>query len=844
MKKPMLKTGFRLAVIFAAFIAAVLIVAFGTSHRAFADSENSVVLSPIEIGSDIDYHLFDAPTSVYADPSGMLVSEESTVKSISNDGVIEIVREELYADKVYRTGNYIITLEDGCITSYYGNDGTTFDEYDIVDIDIEDNTLYGLTADGLVTITLGENAIDINSAKYTPFSSDAYKTIKASSFAVLGGNVFVAVNSAIFKNKHDIVSVDVNGNIEQIFMQSDIVLSMSAMDYSEILYTATQSGILGYKMGAHPELAYSAQGEAFTDIFAFDGYIYALDALDGIQKLSSDLSVQTSMIASASDAEGFFNMPSGVALKNSTMYVADTVNDRVAAYTSSAVHYLDGEFVSPVSVAGDSTGAVYIAHSFNEVVKITPTGQTTITVDGFIKQIAVDADKTLYILTRDGLWAADDHSAVKISDKPYKAITLAAGRDELYALDNTSVKKLTVSDGKTTEFEYCAADPTAFSLAVDLNGTVFTLSPSYITRIAAYGSESAQFSMTVDGKPYELGFSSGDIALCTVDSVFVPYGDLVIVDSYKHRVLSASGTTLGVKLIDDDYDVPAVKDDTNPTIHNSGLIRVTLYDTPVFSLPMETPSVYTIAKGRKVIVAQYELEESREYSLILIDNLSTGELLQGYVYRDSLSAPLPYVAPPASSGAVYASATPVYKWPSPNSKAVTGFGAVERATQFEILDFVQEYRDDYNNLWYRIRITGQYEGYILAANMSVLGYDPIFIRPAYDAEIISYKGSTFAQAYQLVDGEYKEIDVTFATGTQVEVVGKFDTSVEYTQIKYLDPEYGTLTCYVKTVYLKYKGVNIVLIVAIIVIIVTVILAAIIIGRVIYLKKKRLTTRSV
>ena len=117
----------------------------------------------------------------------------------------------------------------------------------------------------------------------------------------------------------------------------------------------------------------------------------------------------------------------------------------------------------------------------------------------------------------------------------------------------------------------------------------------------------------------------------------------------------------------------------------------------------------------------------------------------------------------------------------------------------------------------------------------------MFIRPAYNAEIISYEESEYAQAYKLENGEYIPLEVTLDTGTKVEVVGVYDTSLEYTEVKYLDGKLGTLTCYVKTVYLKYNGVNIVPIVATAVIIITVALAAIIIGRVVYVKKKRLIT---
>lgn len=73
----------------------------------------------------------------------------------------------------------------------------------------------------------------------------------------------------------------------------------------------------------------------------------------------------------------------------------------------------------------------------------------------------------------------------------------------------------------------------------------------------------------------------------------------------------------------------------------------------------------------------------------------------------------------------------------------------------------------------------------------------------------------------------------------MEIVGAFDSSKRYTQVKYVDAERGTLTCYVETVYIEYEGINIVLIVAVIVIVVTVLLAAIIICRVMRNKKKRL-----
>ena len=61
-----------------------------------------------------------------------------------------------------------------------------------------------------------------------------------------------------------------------------------------------------------------------------------------------------------------------------------------------------------------------------------------------------------------------------------------------------------------------------------------------------------------------------------------------------------------------------------------------------------------------------------------------------------------------------------------------------------MLEFVESFRDDYGNLWYRLSLDGTNEGYVLAVNISTGNYDPVFIRPSYNAEIISYKGSEYA----------------------------------------------------------------------------------------------------
>ena len=803
-------------------------------------AENAAIsLKPIA-ASSTPYFYFGGTTAVYASENGVTVSTLDDAYTVSFDNVVSHKFHKQNAVKTHDLGKFTVSLlTDGRLLSYYGDSYEFYSDQNIVDFDTTADKIYAITADKLVTLSLTETSFDTSSANVVDLFSDKYRNIRATAITVCDGVPFVAVDSN-FGVKQDICSVSTaTGALNPVLAQSDAVISLASNN--KTVYSLTRDSVCAYSVsGGGLIKTNGTDGGTLTDIYGYNGAVYAITSLDAVVKFPSDLSSFTTLVASADGAEGFFNTPINASVKNSTLFVADSVNGRVATFGEKA-EYLSNAFINPVAAVSDSAGAIYVAHKYNEIVKISDGETKSVTVDGIISDIAVDADKKVYILTADGkIYSSVGFASptLLVEKSGFKAIALSVGSERLYALSSDAVYRIVFDDNKYVATKYCDADDEFISLAVDIGGAVYLLSQNSIVRVD--GSKTVtRFSLKVGDAAYSLGFTAGKILISTVKNSFVEYGDAIIVDTYKHRLFTASGAAdkLNIKLIDGNYEIPNVAHNGTPRLYN-GLIRTALYDTQVFEYPMETPSVYTIAKGRKVIVPAYTLTDTREYSLILIDNLATGELIQGYVYRDSLSEPLPYTPAPTNVGTVYSSATPVYKWPSPNAPTVTGFSAVERGTDFTILDFVESYHDDYNNLWYRIQIGEKYEGYMLASNLSMMNYEPIFIRPAYNAEIISYENSEYAIGYKLVDGEYKEIDATFPTGTKVEVVGTFDTSLEYTQIKYLDSELGTLTCYVKTVYIKYNGVNIVLIVAIIVIIITVALAAIIIGRVLYLKRKR------
>ena len=821
---------------------------------AFAAETGSVALTPVTVDSDVNYHYFDDPVSVFADDSGLLVCDGDGIKTISKSSTTDKYFVEpdgtyagIAADKAFRTDGTLYTLENGVI--HARSDGDALFEYPGVisdfDIDGAGGKLYAVSNDKIVTAQIGGET-EFSDYTVTALYSAEHPRIDASAIAATKSGIYVATDSALFKNKQDICSVSEHGELN-VILRTDSIYSMTAADGEAVLYTLTRDRLTGYTVsGGGLAEKFSTDGASIACVYAHGEYVYALDSLNALHAISTDLKTDSVMFAAASGADGFFYMPTGAAVKKSTLFVADSMNGRVAEYGNSSV-LTERIFNNPVSVACDSSGTLYVAHSYNEIGIFTADGKfsraITLNESGVtVKQILVDSEKRLYILANNGLWLSENGGVpVNISATAYKAIALGIGHESVYALGDSNVYKFEAVGDSYTEKDYCEAPSDSFSLTVDLDGSVYLLSPDGISCAKKNGDGKflrSDITMTLDGKRYSLGFSSGQILLSTVQNAFVNYGDVVIVDTFKHRIFSGKIDCEGFepKLIDGDYKVPDKANDNTPENHADGLIRTALFSAEVYSLPMETQPIFTIEKGKNVIVAEYETADSREYSLVLFDDGEDSKLKVGYVYKSALSAPLPYSDPPSKVGTVYNNSTPVYKYPSPKSPLVKGYEAVNRDRNFEMLSFVDSFTDEYGNLWYRLEIDGNYEGFIFASNFSLNGYEPNFIRPAYNAEIVEYKGVTVAKTYS--DSGKTELTVTLPAGTKVEVVGAYDSSAEYTKIKYLDPERGTLTCYVKTAHIKYEGVNIVLIVAIAIMLVTIILALIIVARVRLNKKRR------
>lgn len=866
-------------------MAALAVLAAFAFVRVPAAAENGTdcELSPVKTESDgVTYYCFDNPISVFADGEVKIVAGQNGVYFVSanENGETDIKFKDLSADKVYRrtahenSTEYLIILNDGAISAIGADDDITELDVngvvgDVLDFEILGDKLYAITATQVIVAPLLETGIDAQNAFVAPLSSSRHSKVNAKRITAVDGKLYISVK-AVFGNKWDICAADIASvtstgcTLNTVLDQSNDVLALTASAENDVIYLLTRSEIIGYTatVGGGLYKLYATDGSDITDIFAYGDNVYTLDSLNALHVMNGKLADERVIAASASSDKGFFNIPFGMTAKSSMLYVADTVNNRIAIYDNSGIRYINREFRTPVSVAADNGGTLYVAYDDNKVGIFRNNAYSTydeITVTsttlGKISRIVVDSEKTLFILSDSGLWRVErDYTPTRISTVAYKDITLSIGKSRLYALDADKIVWLDKTTGETKSSRPVGND--AISVAVDLNDTAFALYTDKIAGITANGV-STEYALTVDGQPYTLGDRIGQILLCFmedglngVDSDEQNYA--IILDTFRHRVLKTDGTAIGARFVDYSYESPDIIGDTAAVEGQTGIIRKVRFDTPLFDYPVETKSNYTVIGGEYVIVPDYSIvapeykpDETPEFTLVLIDDTQNNRLLQGYVYKDALSDPVKYSPPPSDICTITGElGTIVYKWPSRNAKAIMGYSETAKNTKFNMLDFVESFRDGYGYYWYRIALDDNgNEGYVPAVNVSTIDYQQANILPEYNAEIIAYKGKTTAKTYSRdnATGKYTEVSgVTLNAGTKVEVVGAFDSSERYTKIKFLDGKtHKTVTCYVETVHLKYTGLNIVLIVAIIVIAITLILAIIIVSRVYYSKKKRL-----
>jgi sugar lactone lactonase YvrE len=266
--------------------------------------------------------------------------------------------------------------------------------------------------------------------------------------------------------------------------------------------TLAGDGVPGFRDGAAADAKF---GEPYGVAVMRDGSVYVADAGESnrIRKVTPTGEVLTL----AGGREGFadgagegaaFNTPSGLALDaEGNLYVADTGNNRVRRVTPEGVvttlagdgapGFRDGaaaqaQFDAPIGVAVDKDGAVYVADTYNDRVRV-------ITKDGQVKTLA-------------GLGTPGhaDGGALDAAlfDTP---CALAVGEGgEVYVADtgNNRLRKITKDGQVSTLNLFVPAEP-----APNMNGATNSAAPQ------TQGGDGAPSVPFMTGVPFELSKPSG-----------------------------------------------------------------------------------------------------------------------------------------------------------------------------------------------------------------------------------------------------------------------------------------------------------------------------------------------
>lgn len=535
-----------------------------------------------------------------------------------------------------------------------------------------------------------------------------------------------------------------------------------------------------------------------------------------IKRLSSN-GTTTLVGASSSDFEGFYNNPLDAVSRLGQLYVADYLNDRVAVTKGSDnTKYLS--VARPMALCVDNNGYVYVAHSSNKVTRYTPdlvATNTSFTFDQTVTSVSVSADNTVYVLAGDTVYRLGQDNLVQIKTQvdAFDVSSKLVYAKEHQAFDNLDNVLFSVTGNIT-------------AICTDATNNVFALVHNGESASLVKYDGTLKTMLTLSGDACSLYISKTQTSTPFNESV--DYGDLLICHKRTSQVKFFDGATIGIT------DTPNYVPTPN-TYDNESIVRTLIYDGYLYPAFNETAPIMRVTKNTKVLVLKYEIPSHSGIAYCATENI-TGELVQGYLFKSSLSAPDVYRQPPENTAVVYASGVSLYSLPSLSSQKIKALPVGENIT---LMTFAS-YSSIDGNEWYRAQHSDGTVGYVPADSVSIRNFIPGDIRPQYNGEIISYNGSIYAPAYvKTDDGNMVRLgEEMLFTGDKVEIIGNFDTSQKWTQIKYFDEELGTLTCYVETVFLKYNSVSVVQIVAIVVAVVTFILLVLLLIRM-YLRHRKI-----
>lgn len=793
--------------LFAALMTAVLSASF-TAAAAGSD----LITSRLMPADAAAYYFIEEPVSLYADKYNLYVGGKSDLYKfdLSGRNGTSVSRG---ADAYSVSGNLAFRLKDGVL---YSEDGGSTVELasDTGGIAADGNTLYIFkNSGGIYSYSVSENTVG---------GETEVSSLSVGAIAAAGGKLYAAVK--INSSVSSVCRIDGGKTIE---MDRQIwgVEKLSAD--GDVLCMLAAGSVYKYENGGR----ISAAATGVIDIAYSDGVLYALTYSGAVLKYSDDLTSTKELIVSASASNGFFNSPQSAATRKDVIAVADTGNDRVAVIDDK-VNYIDFPFSQPVSAAIDDYGQIYAAHKSGLIEVFSREGAHLYTFscgEHRIRDIKINSFDEIVVRADDGIYRMDDGNLVCLYSEETQAAAFLPDSSELFVLVNGKVCSLS-DEGVLTEL--LTAEAGASDIALDITRAVYAVAGGSVYKYA-YDAQTGAYTPSASASPEGMSLSDSGvrITLSSIENAIISYGDILLADSYTSAVIRMDAEALGVKMIDDSAVPPVDVGDATVASAIAAIYKITS-EVEIYEFPRDMSPLYTLQPGVNVIVAADNIDGAAAYSYVVAE-YPVGDgygLVHGYVRKVRLKASdaLPYSPPVKSEANIQNAGAKYYKYPSLYAPVLSAYSDVAKDTSVTLLDFAEAYRDCNNGRWYRIS-TPEGEAFIPTYNVTVNSYSPSGIRPQYNAVIIGYGEKTSADAFvKDENGNYLLLnDNALPAGTRVEVVGAFDPSGEYTQIRHYDEAMGgTLDCYVLTVHIKYQGVNAVQIIAFVLICITVIAAII------------------
>lgn len=807
---------------------------------------SSIAEQPLRVNEEIKYHYFAEPLSITVSSEGIAVLDSESIKFFDTQYNLSAEKAAPSGSKkiMFYGENLYILASDGLYRDE-NKDGNYTEEDKIIsgsftDMSISDNGLIYFAENDKITVyaipssPVAETAASPIREHNIAEKLGGVRYSQIESLTVKDSSVWFSVAGNINKNYSDVYLLDTktdNNNISLAFMQQDKILSLT---YGNSLLAFTDKNLILYEnyLNELKEALICPYDELVGGCY-YEENIYTLDLFGTIKSFDA-LGQSKTLIASASDEIGFYNMPVSAFTKNGAIIVGDYFNNRIAITDNHGTRYIS-DIRRPIAAAADNDGNYYVAHNIDaiSIYDIDLNFKSKIGFPEKIKNLVADSFNRVFVLAESGLYLLKSSKPEKIDlNIDIVNIYCASATGKIYLSTGSEIYYLTeTEDGWVPSlFKTVAAN----KFAVDDREQLFVLENSSITR---YDNEETQ--------KFDVDSGSSDIFISTVKNQYVDYGDMLIVNPVTHSVNYISQEEIGTKPFSNSFDLPNIYNAEALKTSSTPIIRKTDKNTIIYKAPYDSEIIGQIKRGQRVIVDYVHSTDC--YNFILYNDALTRSLVYGYIYTESLS-PLTYEYAPAAfeTAVVYNNNTPLYKYPSVYSTILKKAQKDERIklltfSAIDSDDSISEgyYLDDQNYKWYRIEPEEGCEGYILASDLSLIDYKTD-IYPQLNGEIIEYEGNKNAPlyAYDSVKNKYAPLGENIKAGTRIEILDlPFDPSEPYCKILYYKDGYGTIECYVPSEYVKYISKNVAQYVALTIILCCILLGVLTVLLIRYTKKR-------